>query len=135
MARLELERRVGEFGHHAVLGEPAEVAAVARRVLREFGRDLGEILAGLDAGERRLGLFLRRQQDVAGVDLRLGRLRLGGLVIGLVLGLLGRGGFGHVGQQPLHRQLVVIIGQPAREVGGAVELVRKRLLGDQPADR
>ena len=90
LARLELERGVGEFRHHPVLGEPAEIAALAARILGQFGGDLGEILAVLDPRERRLGLVLGRQQDVAGVDLRLRRLGLGRLVIGLVLGLVGR---------------------------------------------
>ena len=55
LARLELERGVGKFGNHPVLGEPAEVAALAAGVLGKFGRDLGEVLASLHAGERRLG--------------------------------------------------------------------------------
>ena len=100
LAGLQLERDFGEFRHHAVLGEPAEIAAFAGRVLGEFGRDLGEILAGLDARQRLLGVVLGRQQDVAGVDFRLRRLRLGGVVIGLVLGVVGRGGLGDVAQQP-----------------------------------
>ena len=65
------------------------------------------------------------------VDFQLRRLLLGGGVVGLALGLLGRGRFRGAGQQPLHRQLVVVVSQPAREVGAAVELVRQRLLGDE----
>ena len=75
LALLQLERGLGEFRHHAVLGEPAEVAAVAGRVLGELGRHLGEVLAALDAGERRLRLVLGRQQDVAGVDFLLAAAR------------------------------------------------------------
>src|SRR5471032_3411386 len=60
-----------------------------------------------------------------------GRIGFGGLVIGLVLGLVG-GGFGRdVGQQRLHRQLVVIIGHAAFEGGAGVLLVLGGLFGDQ----
>ena len=123
LAFLQLEGGFGEFRHHAVLGEPAEIAAVAGRILGEFGRDLGEVLAALDSRERRLGLVLGRQQDVAGVDLLLRRLRLGGLVIGLPLRLLGRRGLGDGAEQLLHRQLVAIVGQScARTPGVEVSL-------------
>ena len=39
--------------------------------------------------------------------------------------------FADAGQQRLHRQLVVVISETAREVGAAIELVRQRLLGDE----
>ena len=90
LAFLQLERGFGEFRHHAVLGEPAEVAAVAGRILGELGRDFGEVFAAFDPRQRLFRLVLGRQEDVAGVDLLLRRLRLGGLIIGLPLRFLGR---------------------------------------------
>ena len=59
------------------------------------------------------------------------RLRLGRLVIGLVLGLVGGGLGGDVGQQRLHRQLVVIIGQAPFEGRALVQLVGRGLFGDE----
>jgi len=131
LAGLQFERRVGEFRHHMVLGEPAEIAAVAGRILRHFGGDLGEILAALDAGERRLGLLLGRQQDVARVDLLDRRIGLGGLVIGLVLGLVGRRRRADLVEQRLHRQLVAVVGEPPVEFGALIELVGLGLGGGE----
>ena len=128
-ALLQLERRFGEFRHHAVLGEPSEVAAVAGRVLGKLGRHLGEVLAALDAGERRLRLVLGRKQDVAGVDFFLRRLGLRGLVIGLALRLLGRRRLGDRAEQLLHRQLLAIIGELAFELGSSGQFIGLGLLG------
>ena len=129
LAFLQLEGGFGEFRHHAVLGEPAEIAAFAARILGEFGCDLGEVLAAFDARERRLRLVLGRQQDMAGMDLLLRRLRLGGLVIGLPLRLIGRRSLGDRAEQLLHRQLVAVIGHLARELRAVRELVGLGLLG------
>ena len=99
--------------------------------LESFGRHLGEVLACLDASERGLRLVLGRQQDVAGVDFLLRRLRLGGLVIGLALRLLGRRRLGDGAEQLLHRQLVAIVGELAFELRGGGQLVGLGLLGGE----
>ncbi len=52
LASLQREGRFGEFRHHAVLREEAEIATTLARagVLRGLDRDLGEVLAALHAG-------------------------------------------------------------------------------------
>ena len=42
LTHLQLERGVGEFRHHPILGEPAEIAAFRARVFRHFLGDRGE---------------------------------------------------------------------------------------------
>ncbi len=129
LAFLQLESGVGEFRHHAVLGEPAEIAAVAGRILGEFGRDFGEVLAALDSSVRLLGFFLGRQKNVPRMDFLLRRLGLGRLVIGLLLRFLGRGGLANGGEQLLHAQLLAIIGELALELGRRSQLVGLGFLG------
>ena len=79
LAGLQLEGDIGEFRHHLVLGEEAEVAAVGRAgILRLFLGDFGEIAALLQFVGDRLRLVLGLDQDVAGVDLLLAGDLLGG---------------------------------------------------------
>ena len=132
LPRLHLERRLGEFRHHLVAREPAEISAFAARIFGQLSRHLGEILAALDPRQRLLGVFLGRQQNMAGVNFRLRRLLLGGFVIGLMFGLIGRRFRASVAQHRFHAQLIVIIGHAAGEIGARIKLVGGGLLGHEP---
>ena len=108
LALVELEGHLGEFRHHLVLGEIAEVAALRRgaRVLRLLLGELGEVAALLELGDDRLGLVLGRHQDVAGAHLLLAAHLLDGVVIDLAHRLLGDRGLALRLQQRFHQQLV-----------------------------
>ena len=131
LAGLQLEGGIGEFRHHLVFGEPAEIAALGTRILRQFVGDLAEVFAVLHAGERGLGLLLGRHQNMAGMDLGLRRMRLGGIVVDLLHRRVGRRVLGDLAEQILHQDLVVVIGHFAGEIGVAFELVGRGLLGDE----
>ena len=74
---LQREGGVGEFRHHVVAGETAEIAArAAPGSVEYFLGEGGEIGALVELGDDRLGLGLGLDQDVAGVDLLLWRLVL-----------------------------------------------------------
>ena len=107
LAGLERERDLGEFRHHLFLGEEAEIAAIGRaRILRLLLGQLGEIGALVEFGLDRLGLFLGRHQDVAGVDFLLAGDLLGGVVIDLLHGLVGHRRLAFGRQQVVHQQAV-----------------------------
>ena len=130
-ARLQLEGDVGEFRHHALPGEEAQVAALGAGVLGQFVGQLAEILARLEALFDGLGLFLGRDENMQGVDFRFRLLRLGGLVISCLHRRLGHAGLGDLAEKTLHQQLFAEIGEFLLEFGRLVELVGDGLLGDQ----
>ena len=131
LARVQLERDGREFRHHPVLGEPTEIPAFAGRIFRQFLGDFGEVFAGLDPGEGGFGLFLGRQKDMARVDFRLRRLRLGGGVVGFVFVFVGHRRFGDVSHHRFHGEFVVVIGHAAGDVGRSVLFVGGGLFGHQ----
>ena len=124
LAGLELEGGFGEGLDHAVLGEEAEIAAVVlgARVLGELARDLGEILAALDAGVGLLRLVLGLDQDVAGADLVLRREGLDGVVVELAGGLGRHRLLGLAVEIVVEQGLVARIGELAREVRAVADL-------------
>src|ERR1700722_1118956 len=90
LAGLKRERDVGEFRHHLILGEEAEVAAVGcAGVLGLLLGELGEIGALVELFLDRLGLFLGLDQDVPGMNFLFAGDLLGGVVINLLHGLVG----------------------------------------------
>ena len=117
LAGFELERRLGEFRHHLILGEIAEIAAVGgTRVLRLLLGDRGEVAALLELGEDRLRLVLGIDQNVAGVDLLLARHLLNGLIIELMQRALRDRCLAFLLQHRFHQQLAARIGEPALEI-------------------
>src|ERR1700733_14499062 len=67
---VELESPFGEFRHHLVLGEIAEIAAFGRaRIFGLLLRQRGEVGTSLELGEDRFGFLLGRDQDMARVHL------------------------------------------------------------------
>ncbi len=124
LAGLHREGGVGEVGHHPLLGEPAEIAALGlrARVLRRLGGDLGEILAALDARGDLLGLGLVVHQDVARVHLLLGLHQLDGLVVDRVLRLGRDRALGLLLQVVVEQELVAEIGELALELRRVADL-------------
>ena len=121
---IELERDFGEFGHHLLLGEIAEVAAFGgARIFRLFLRKRGEIRATLQLYEDRLGFVLGRDQDMAGVHLFLVLYLLDGFVIDFAFRFIGQGGFPGVLQQRFHQQSVVVEGEPVLDIGPIAQLL------------
>ncbi len=69
LARLQREGDGGEFRHHLLLGEEAEIAAVGRAgILGLLLGEFGEVGALLQLGGDRLGVVLGLDQDMAGAD-------------------------------------------------------------------
>ena len=131
-ALVELERHFGEFRHHLVLGEVAEIAAVGRaRVLRLRLGQLGEIRALLELGEHRLRLVLGLHQDVARAHLLLLLHLPEGLVIDLAHRRVGHRGLGLSLQELLHQQLGAHECEPPLELVAVRHLLRLGGLGDQ----
>ena len=132
-ARLQLERSVGEFRNHAVLGEIAEIAAflAGTGILRHVGRDLCEVLAGLQPRHDRIRLVFLLDEDVAGARLLLGRDALDGLVEEL-LHRFGRGGLlGFRAEIIVEKQLVLEEGYLALEIGVGAQLGLASRAGDE----
>ena len=133
--RLGVERRLFELLDHAAAAEESEIATprLGGRIVRELGRELGEVLAGVDALARRedgdLGRLGRPrivdlEQDVARADLlfllEFIEVRV---VVALEVGLLE----GHLGSRS-HRVDQEIVDDALRRqaelVGVALEIAR-----------
>ncbi len=131
LARLQRERDGGEFRHHLVLGEEAEVAAVGcAGVLGLLLGEFGEIGALLEFVLDRLGLILGLDQDVAGVDFLLARDLLGGILIDLLHGLVGGRSLAFARQQAVHQEPVARERQPLLEIVVVLDLLVLGGLGD-----
>src|SRR5262245_1360063 len=95
LARIHLERDLGELGHHLILGEIAKIAAFGGAgILGLFLGDGGEIGTALDLVEQRLGLVLAVDEDVARAHLLLPADGFHRVVVGLLQGLVVDGGLG-----------------------------------------
>ena len=109
LSLVELERGFGEFGHHLVLGEVAEIAAIGRaRVFGFFLGERGEVRALLQLGFDLVRFCFGRHQDMTRVHLFLGRHLLDRLVIDLVHRVVGQGGLAGILQQRFHQHLVAL---------------------------
>ena len=117
--------------HHALLGEPAEIAALGSRVLRHLLGDLGEILTGLEPLQNRLGIRLGGDEHVTGVDLLLRLLRRRSLIVDLVQGRIVGNRLGDAGQHRLHQDLVLGIFHLGREARRLIRPVGFGLLRHQ----
>ena len=122
---------VGEFRHHLVLGEEAEIAAVGGAgILGFLLGEFGEIGALLELFLDRLGLVLGLDQDVAGVNFLLAGDLLGGVLIDLLHGLVGGRGLAFGRQQAVHQQPVARERQPLLEILVVLDLLVLGGLGD-----
>ena len=124
LPRIHLESDIGEFRHHLILGEEAEVAALGRARILGFllgeGREIGAALELIEDGLR---LVLVLDQDVARVHLLLAAHGLHGVIVGLVQGIVGESGLGLVLQLVPHQKLVAQERQPSLELGSVGELL------------
>ena len=107
------------------------IAALGARVLGHFVGDLGEILAALHALEHVLGLVLRRNENVACMNLRRRLLGLRRVVIDLAHRRFGLALLGQIAEEALHHHLVLVILHFANDFGTDADAVRRRFLGDE----
>ena len=131
LPRRHLEGGGGEFRHHALLGEPAEIAALGARILRDFLGDLGKILAGLQALENGLRVLFLLDEDVAGAHFLLRLLVRLGFFVGFLDGFVGRGRLGDAAEFGLHQHLLAQEFEALLEFGAVAQLVGGGLPGDQ----
>ena len=130
LSLVQFEGGFGEFRHHLLLGEVAEIAAIglSGRVFGDFAGHLGEVLTLLQPDDHRLDLVLgflaglvvagrRAEQDVAGMHFLLFADLLDGFVIDLVHRLVGERFLADRLQQPFHEQLLAGEFELAFEVG------------------
>ena len=120
----ELERHLGEFRHHLVLGEIAEIAALGRaRILRLLLGERGEIRAAFELGEHGLGFVFGRNEDVARVHLLLARHLLDGFFVDLAFRFVGQRGLARVLQQRFHQEPVAIEREPPLDIRPVAEFL------------
>ncbi len=106
---VELERDVGEFRHHLVLGEVTEIAAFgSSRILRLFLGERGEVRALFQLVFDRLGFVLGGDQDMARVHFLLVRHLLDRVFVDLVHRVVGHRRGAGVLQQGFHQHLVAL---------------------------
>ena len=114
LAGLQREGDGGEFRHHLVLGEEAEIAAIGgARVLRFLLGEFGEVGALVSSALICLASSSVSHQDVAGMDFLFAGDLLGGVLVDLLHGVVGHRRLAFDGQQVVHQQPVAREGETA----------------------
>ena len=141
---LQLEGGLGEFRHHLVLAEIAEIATIgfSGRVFGHLARNFGKIFALLQPGDYRLDLVLgflagllvtrsRTEQDVAGMDFLFFANLFDRIFVDLVHGIVGEGVLADRLQQTFHEQFLAGKFGLALELGRVAEFLVLRGLRHQ----